>query len=198
MQEDEEIIEQILQGNKEIYAQIIHKYKGKVASILTKMLGHSSNMQDIVQEIFIKAYYHLPEYQSQQKFSAWLYRISINRGLDEVRKRKRTPSVIDLTFEIMDSYTPEKAYLDKEQKEFLQHLLLRVDDEYRIIIEMHYIQDLSYKEISEKLCVSMSTVRMRLSYARKKVKDEFIRMNKRGEFIYEVPEPTTADSIHAR
>ncbi|GIO00014.1 hypothetical protein J5TS2_06820 [Brevibacillus halotolerans] len=110
MEDDEEIIEQILQGNKEIYAQIIHKYKGKVASILTKMLGHSSNIQDIVQEIFIKAYYHLPEYQSQQKFSAWPPKMNWKkRSIDIMKKMTITVAGLALVVSLGTLVSPTFA-----------------------------------------------------------------------------------------
>ncbi|ATO48295.1 sigma factor [Brevibacillus laterosporus] len=64
MQDDKRIIEQVLQGNKEAYAELIDRYQTKVFFILKKMLGHSQNQKDMGQEIFIKAYYHLSEYRS--------------------------------------------------------------------------------------------------------------------------------------
>ncbi len=60
MQDDQEIIERVLQGDKQAFGEIIDRYRSKVFSLLRKMLGNSQDTQDIAQEVFLKAYSHLP------------------------------------------------------------------------------------------------------------------------------------------
>lgn len=180
MQDDSEIIGKVLEGNKEAYALIVNKYKGKIASILHRTIGHHE-VEDVVQEVFIKAYYSLPEYRSNHSFSAWLYRIAINRGIDHLRKRKRTPVAKEMNVELKDeSPVPEEVYLMKEQRQVLQQQMRMIDKEYKMILDLHYFQYLSYKEIGNKLSLSADAVRMRLSYARKKLRDRLSKTERKG------------------
>lgn len=181
MQDDREVIAEVLRGNKEAYALIVNKYKGKIASILQRSLGDTHEAEDIMQEVFIKAYYSLPDYRPSHSFSAWLYRIAINRGIDELRKRKRLPSVTELDAEQKDECPiPEEVYLVKEQQNALRQQMMGLDKEYRTVLELHYLQFLSYKEIGSKLSLSANTVRMRLSYARKKLREKFGKTSQKG------------------
>ncbi|MFD0680662.1 MULTISPECIES: RNA polymerase sigma factor [unclassified Paenibacillus] len=165
MLEDQEFIDYILNGDKQAFSLIINKYKGRVFSLLLKMLGPSPDIQDIAQEIFIKAYNHLQEYKPEHSFSAWLYRITANRSIDELRKRKRTPSLIDLDFEIAHSNTLESNYLGKERKASLQKLIEELDPDQRVVFMLRHQQLLSYEEIGEQLSLPVSTVQMRLHHA---------------------------------
>ncbi|MFS0553678.1 RNA polymerase sigma factor [Brevibacillus sp. 179-C9.3 HS] len=181
MEDDKEIIEQVLHGNREAYTQIILKYQVKVLSLIHKMLGFREEKQDIVQEIFIKAYYHLPEYKPQHKFSSWLYRITANHCLDEIRRRKRTPYLGKLDFEVSDSTTPETIFLEKEQKTILQQRIKSLEKNYRVVLEMRYLQSLTYEEIGNSLGVPISTVRTRLAHGKKKLREIFNQEGKGGE-----------------
>ncbi|MFC8685208.1 RNA polymerase sigma factor [Brevibacillus porteri] len=181
MQDDREVIAEVLQGNKEAYALIVNKYKGKIASILRRTLHHSHDAEDMVQEVFIKAYYSLPDYKPNYSFSAWLYRIAINRGIDELRKRKRMPSVTEMDVEVKDECAiPEEDYLEKEQRHALRQQMMTLDKNHRTILDLHYLQQLSYREIGNILSLSVDTVRMRLSYARKKLRDQLSKPEKKG------------------
>lgn len=182
MQDDREVIAEVLQGNKEAYALIVNKYKGKVASILQRSLRHPQEVEDVLQEVFIKAYYSLSDYRPNHSFSAWLYRIAINRGIDELRKRRRAPLPAEIDADLADECPiPEEVYLEKEQRRALRQKMMGLDKEYRTVLALHYLQQLSYKEIGSKLSLSVDTVRMRLSYARKKLRDHFIRTEQKGE-----------------
>ncbi|MBH0331770.1 RNA polymerase [Brevibacillus brevis] len=183
MEEDRVIIGRVFQGNKDAYSEIIARYHGKVSSILRKMLGHTPDVQDIVQEIFIKTYYHLPEYKTNYDFSAWLYRIAANHCLDELRKRKRK---LQLTtseeIEPVDSHTPEVAFLNKEGQRLLRQRMMSVEEKYRIVLELRYFESLSCEEISHRLSIPSSTVRTRLSRGKDKLREAIGHAGQGGDF----------------
>ncbi|MDO3676681.1 RNA polymerase sigma factor [Paenibacillus ehimensis] len=186
MDNDIEIVERILNGDKQAFARIIDKYKGRVFSLLRRMLGHSPDMQDIAQEVFIKAYNHLNEYTPGHSFSAWLYRIAANRCIDELRKRKRRPDITGFDAEFMQGETPETAYLEKERRQALEQRIMELDQSQRAVFVMRYVQHLSYQEMAERLSVPISTVQMRLYRARQKLRESMSNSGVEGEFIYEV------------
>ncbi|SFL87138.1 RNA polymerase, sigma-24 subunit, RpoE [Paenibacillus sp. 1_12] len=185
MQEDQEIIDQILKGDKQAYALIINKYRAQVFSLLRKMLGSSPDTQDIAQEVFIKAYNHLQEYNPDYSFSAWLYRITTNQSIDELRKRKRTPNVINFEVEIAHLDTPESSYMEKERKLALEKLIMELDSDQRAVFMLRHQQYLSYEEIGEQLSLPVSTVQMRLHRARLKLRKS-LNASREGGILNEV------------
>ncbi|MBG9941221.1 sigma-70 family RNA polymerase sigma factor [Brevibacillus formosus] len=181
MQDDRLIIEEVLQGNKEAYSQIIQKYNKRVRLLIRKMIGQPHLEQDMAQEIFIKVYYHLGDYSKSSEFGAWLYRIATNYCFDELRNRKRSIAVTDAEIEVATSQTPEMEYLAKEQRTFLQNRMMTLESKYRVVLELRYLQFLSYEEISEELDVPISTVRTRLSRGRAKLKNAITNSGKGGD-----------------
>lgn len=182
MQDDKAIIEEVLQGNKEAYAGIIDKYHEKIVIIIQKKLGNPQNVQDISQEIFIKAYYHLPDYNAHFDFGGWLYRIAANHCLDVLRKWKRTPTITGEDYQLVDTRTPEMAYLEKEQQSFIRQQMMTIEEKYRTVLELRYLQFLSYEEISKRLSVPVTTVRARLSRGKHKLLEAIVKFRKRGDF----------------
>ncbi|MED1785741.1 sigma-70 family RNA polymerase sigma factor [Brevibacillus fortis] len=182
MEEDQVIIAQVLQGNKEAYAEIISRYHGKVISVLRKMQGHTSNEQDTVQEIFIKTYYLLPNYKPTYTFSAWLYRIAANYCVDELRRRIRAPELTHDHIEAVDHDTPETSLLKKEEQLFLKEQMMSVEEKYRVVLELRYLEHFSCEEIGEKLDIPSSTVRTRLSRGKDKLRTSISRTGRRSDF----------------
>jgi RNA polymerase sigma factor (sigma-70 family) len=181
MQDDRLIIEEVLQGNKEAYSQIIQKYNKKIRLLVRKMIGQSLQEQDIAQEIFIKVYFHLGDYNKKSEFGAWLYRIATNHCFDVLRSQKRSVMVTNTEVELSTNQTPELEYLAKEQRIFLQKRMMTLEPKYRVVLELRYLQFLSYEEISEELGVPISTVRTRISRGRVKLKDSITRTGKGGD-----------------
>jgi len=182
MQDDRVIVEEVLQGNKEAYTQIIQKYNKRIRLLIRKMIGQSVYEQDMAQEIFIKVYYHLGEYNQNFAFGAWLYRIATNYCFDELRRRKRSLQVTNEEVELFTTQTPELEYLAKEQRAYLQNRMMTLEPKYRIVLELRYLQFMSYEEISEKLGVPLSTVRTRISRGKSKLRDSITRTGKGGDF----------------
>lgn len=188
MKDDRDIVERILQGDTQAFNFIINNYKGRVFSLLRKMLGNSPDIEDIAQEVFIKAYNHLRDYKPENSFSAWIYRIAANHCLDELRKRKRIPDKIELEMEVAYTTTPESSYLDKERQIALNELIMELDPEQREIFLLRHKQYMSYKEIGEHLSIPISTVQMRLYRARLKLQKFIKASRKGGESLYELYE----------
>ncbi|CAM5780858.1 MULTISPECIES: RNA polymerase sigma factor [Brevibacillus] len=181
MQDDKMIVDEVLRGNKEAFAQIIQKYNRRITLLIRKMLGQPPHEQDIAQEIFIKVYYHLGDYNKSYEFGAWLYRIATNHCFDELRSRKRSIMVTNTEVELATSHTPEAEYLVKEQNSYLQDRIKALDSKHRVVLEMRYLQYMSYEEISKKLGVPISTVRTRLSRGKTKLKEALTRRGKGGD-----------------
>ncbi|MEJ8548854.1 RNA polymerase sigma factor [Brevibacillus borstelensis] len=183
MQDDNELVRLVLGGNQQAYARLVDKYKGKIFAYLYRMIGQKQDAQDLAQEVFTKAYFQLDKFQLDRNFSAWLYRVAANHCLDELRRRKRAVKTTGEEVELIESETPEDAFLQKEQKQVLLCQVMRLEEEYRSVLVLRYIDQLSYKEISEALALPMTTVQMRLHRARKKLREG---LEKGGTSLYEM------------
>ncbi|USG65047.1 sigma-70 family RNA polymerase sigma factor [Brevibacillus ruminantium] len=182
MQDDKMIVDEVLNGNKEAYAQIIQTYHKRIRLLIRKILGPSLHEQDIAQEIFIKAYYHLGDYSKSYDFGAWLYRIATNHCFDQLRSRKRSIAVTNAEVEPATSHTPEAEYLAKERSAFLRERMMTLDSKYRVVLEMRYLHFMTYEEMSEMLDVPISTVRTRLSRGKEKLKGALTRTGRGGDY----------------
>lgn len=184
MEEDQEWISQILQGDKQAYAPLINKYKNKVYDIVYRIVNQSQDAQDITQECFMKAYHYLDRYDPARKFSSWLYRIAVNHCLDVYSsKRKREDQQVNLEEVVLfDNACPETIYIKREAAAEIKHLVDLLPDSYRIIILLRYSNELSYQEISEILNVPLNTVQVRLHRAKQKLR-ELCLINGKGEGV---------------
>ncbi|USG64778.1 sigma-70 family RNA polymerase sigma factor [Brevibacillus ruminantium] len=183
MQDDTELVRLVLAGNQQAYARLVDKYKGKIFALLYRMTGQAQDAQDLAQEVFTKAYFQLEKFQPDGNFSAWLYRIAANHCLDELRRRKRTVKTTDEEVELIDTETPEEAFLQKETQQVILRQIRELDEEYRSVFILRYIDQLSYREISETMAIPLTTVQMRLHRARKKLREG---LEKGGASYYEM------------
>jgi RNA polymerase sigma-70 factor (ECF subfamily) len=178
-QTDQEIIRQILDGDIDAYAILVNRYSGPLLNLCYRYLQRREEAEDAIQEIFIKAYTGLENWEPRAQFKTWLYRIAINHCLNTVRRQKivhfRSLQQMDQGF-----YSPQvdrfsqpagkEEELLREQREKLIHCLLnQLSETHRTVLILYFYQEMSYKEIAETLQVSLSSVESRLFRAKKKL-----------------------------
>lgn len=185
MTQELELIESVLAGNKQAYAQIIDQYKNQLYALVLRMTKNPQTAQDFVQEIFIKVYQQLGKYDNKGSFSSWLYRVAINYCMDEFRKKSYQMKQVEIDDEqVINPNNPEIVFLKKEKSRQLEKLIAMLPEDERLIILLRFVNELSYQEISELLTISISDVRNKLHRAKKKM-----RMTvKQGGYFYELCE----------
>lgn len=174
IQTDEQIAALVQKGNKELFGALMDRYERKLFSYGRKFLTGQDNIEDVVQEVFIKTYQNIRGFDTSQKFSPWIYRIAHNTFVNALRKNAKSP----LRFFDFDTFTAHPVYEDttpveKEQKrvgEIIDKGLDKLTPGYREIIILYYIENLSYKEIADILHVPIGTVSVRLLRAKKALK----------------------------
>ena len=167
------LIQKILSGDKDSYAEIVRSYQTKVLGLCTSFLSDASQAEDAAQEIFIKAYQALRSFQGNSKFSTWLYRIAANHCKDLLRKRSRqkTESLEALIEksgdEVQNLWEPSvDPRVASGASELIEKLLSSLSVEARLILTLREVQGLSYQEIAETLQCSLDAVKSRLRRAR--------------------------------
>ena len=177
--DEQDLIEKVLSGDTDAYAQIVRSHQAKVLGLCTSLLGDAHQGEDAAQEIFIKVYQALRSFQGNSKFSTWLYRISANHCKDLLRKRSRqkTESLDALIEKSGDqvqnlwepSFDPRNA---ADASHLLEKLLSILSADERLILTLREVQGLSYLEIAETLKCSLDAVKSRLRRARETLEEK--------------------------
>lgn len=176
--EDEAIIRDVLAGNINSFALLERKYRRIVSFLIRKMIRNDEDVEDLVQDTFVKAYAALPSFQFEYPFSRWLYKIASNRCIDHLRKRRFLQVSLDEPISTRDGgdlymdppdqeQTPDVALLARERFALLKEALETMPDKYREVIRLRHEEELEYQEIADKLNQPLGTVKAHLFRARK-------------------------------
>lgn len=170
---DEEIIEKVKKGNSELYGVIVEKYRSLLMRYVRRVTNQAEEeVEDIVQEVFIKGYENVQSFDQTKKFSSWIYRIAHNLCIDFFRKKIPITSVIEDGEELFESGEKliEELAMEKEKAEEVVRAVERLELKYREVILLYYFEEKSYDEISDILHINTSNVGVLLLRAREKLK----------------------------
>ncbi|MGZ3900862.1 MAG: RNA polymerase sigma factor [Bacteroidia bacterium] len=183
---DNVIIEEILSGNKEKYALIMRKYNQRLYRICKGYLKDEAEIEDVMQETYIKAFQNLVKFENRSKFSSWLTRILINECLQRLRKMKRE-TLLDnseeqmKTMNLTDKKSPETESLNKELKGLLEINIAQLPEKYRAVFIMREVEKMSIDETAESLEISDSNVKVRLNRAKEMLRAALMNTYPIGE-----------------
>jgi RNA polymerase sigma-70 factor (ECF subfamily) len=185
MKEDIEIIQEVLEGDRNAFAHIVRKYEVRVRGLCLTMFANQSLAEDAAQEVFIKVYQALSKFRQDSSFSTWLYRIAVNHCKDILRKLARAKSeswdaLLEREGEKIETLftTPPSSAGETDPSELIAKLLSHLPEKSRTILILREIQGLSYQEIAETLKCSLDSVKARLKRAREALTEKarhFIR-----------------------
>lgn len=171
---DEEIVKLIQAGDNNKFGFLIDRYQAKMLRYAKKFLFNTENAQDLVQEIFIKAYRNIESFDVSLNFSPWLYRIAHNLFVNELKKKDvKAFFCFDLDIFLPKAFSKDfsdKLAIDNELKNAINRCIDKLDHKYKEILILYFFEDLSYKEISDILHIPTSVVGTRLSRAKSNIK----------------------------
>jgi RNA polymerase sigma-70 factor, ECF subfamily len=167
-QEDLETIQNILSGKNDSFSLLLEKYREKVRNMVYFITNDKSCVDDLTQDIFIKVYESLRYFRYKSSFYTWLYKITVNRCRDEIRRKKIRKFV---SVDSFIDYHNEKMIMPDEYQKIENSLLItealgKLKYDHKEILLLKEVNDLSYQEISEILNCEVGTVKSRLSRAR--------------------------------
>ncbi|MGE7094059.1 RNA polymerase sigma factor [Lysinibacillus sp. NPDC048646] len=168
---ESELIEQAQQGDKEAYIELIRIHQRTVEKFAFQCGVHSSDLADVSQEVFVKLYRFLHQFK-QDRFTTWLYKITLNATRDYYRKEQRQQAKEELlsTLQHIPSASAERHVLNFEEDRLLHNAIQTLDEKYRYPLVLFYFHELKYEEIAEVLGISLSTVKVRILRAKEKLK----------------------------
>lgn len=177
---DSHWVQEARQGDLQAFDYLMSKYSGRIYALLYNMTSNKEDAEDLLQEVFLKAYKALPKFKEKSSFYTWVYRIGVNTAINYVKKRKKKQGLsldhLDLGLErdpalvqMASQETPDRNLNLKELQKKLNSALQTLSENHRTVVVLHDIQGLPHHEIGKILGVSSGTVRSRLFYARQQL-----------------------------
>jgi RNA polymerase sigma-70 factor (ECF subfamily) len=173
---DQELVERVQSGEKAAFDILVRKYEHKLANVISRYIQDSSEVLDVSQESFIRAYRALPNFRGDSAFYTWLYRIAINTAKNYLVAAGRRPPKDDIDAEEAEQFetgsglkeyaTPERLALKSELAATIQDAIDDLPEELRVAIVLRELEGLSYEEIAAAMDCPIGTVRSRIFRAR--------------------------------
>ena len=177
--DDRELVRRAQAGEKEAFEELIRRHQHRVFAVAGGILRKREDVEDVAQQVFVKAYFSLRRFDQRAAFSTWLYKITVNECWDLLRKKKVRPLVYesDLSEEQAQQviHSAERksdgpdisAKLEARQR--VERLLDGLDERDRLMLMLKEVEGFSIEEIAEVLDLNANTVKVRLFRARRRV-----------------------------
>jgi RNA polymerase sigma factor (sigma-70 family) len=170
---DSELIQKCLAGDRDIFAELVNRYKKLIYAVIYNINGDSSEVNDLFQEVFLRIYKSLHRYDSDYQFATWAIKITTNVCRDRMRQKRMEPVPVDEISETGDNQNnPETQYLAQEQLIGIRRAIRELPEKYRILIVLFHQQRLSYEEMAKVLDQPISIIKNRLYRARLMLRDK--------------------------
>lgn len=176
--DDRPLIEAILQGDSDRYAELVRRKTPKVYGLCYRLIGNSEDAKDIAQLAFIKVWENLEKYDPQYNFDTWLYRIVTNVAIDFIRSRQSRDAAVNSTLRLVKTSTDADQTASMQRKEVekvFNDVSSVLSEKQKVIFVMKEMDDLPSAEISRILGLRESTVRNHLFNARRLMQEQLRR-----------------------
>jgi len=168
--EDYSIIRQFIDGDKSAFQILVKRHKEKVRNIIYITMNNSALVDDIAQEVFITVYKNLKHFRFESQFTTWLYRVTVNRCKDYLRRInvRKIFSPIEDGYDVSEYSTPAE---NNDISKIVMDAISKLPVKLRMPLILKDIEGFSYQEISETLKCEMGTVKSRIFRGREKLKE---------------------------
>ncbi len=173
---EQKLIEKASGGDASAFNRLMANHEKRMYAVALRMFANREDAQDCLQEAMLRVYRSIGSFKGQSSFSTWLYRITMNTCLDELRRKKNKQSAsLDSLLEqgwspADESAAPEKHALRSELKRELQSAISELPEDMRSAVVLRDVQGFAYDEIAQMLDVNVGTVKSRISRAREKLR----------------------------
>ncbi|SFN12485.1 RNA polymerase sigma-70 factor, ECF subfamily [Formivibrio citricus] len=176
---DQELVLRAQSGDKRAFELLVVKYQRRVERLLSRLVRDASEIDDVAQETFIRAYRALPAFRGESAFYTWLYRIAINTAKNYLATRGRRPQLaaeqqgdeesVDISEQMPDYHTPETELSNRQIVTTVNEVVESLPDELRVAITLRELEGLSYEDIAAIMNCPIGTVRSRIFRAREAI-----------------------------
>lgn len=184
---DAEVVERVLAGEKELYELLMRRHNQKLYRVVRSYLKRDSEVEDAMQDTYLKAYEKLHQFKNNAQFSTWLIRIGINVALEKLRQNKRFVSnpvsedvlLTNGAWIFNESYlmNPENIAIRQEVKLLLEKAIDGIPEKYRIIYTLREVEGMSLNEVTQCLDLTESNIKTRLHRAKAMLKESLYKLS---------------------
>src|ERR1041385_1778013 len=177
--DDRELVRRAQRGDKESFEVLVERHQHRVFAVARGIVKRQEDVEDIAQQVFVKAYFSLKRFDQRAAFSTWLYKITVNECWDLLRKRKARPLVYESDFSEEQSRqyaAPERDMANGPDasdrmalRERLETMLAQLGKRDRAMLVLKEVEGFSVEEIGESMGLNPNTVKVRLFRARKRI-----------------------------
>ncbi len=190
---DIEIIQQIAQGDRNLYRKLVERYQPMVFRTCMGFLHHKDDSDDLTQDVFIQVYQTLSGFKGEASFSTWIYRIAVNASLNKIRKSSKNfvlqrfgtmfggEKSNEYSFPISDNENPENILIMNEHREWVQKALNTLPENQRTAIVLSKYDDLSQKEIAAIMNTTEGAVEALIQRAKANLRDKLSSLKKKNK-----------------
>jgi RNA polymerase sigma-70 factor (ECF subfamily) len=182
--DDRELVRLAKADDKEAFELLVRRHQSRVFAVAGGILRNKEDVEDVAQQVFVKAYFSLKRFDQRAAFSTWLYKITVNECWDLLRKRKVRPLLYEseLSEEQAQEYNgfgdksagPD-ASVRLEARQRVENLLVDLDERDRLMLVLKEVQGFSVEEIAEILGINGNTVKVRMFRARRRITEKMKR-----------------------
>ena len=183
--DDRELVRLSQNGIEAAFEELVRRHQQRIFGLVAGILHRPDDVEDVAQQVFLKAYLGIKKFDQRAAFSTWLYKIAVNECWDYLRKRKVRPLVYeaDLSEEqvsrldgiVSSDRPPENASTRTETREILDKMLEELPEQDRQLLVLKEIEGFSVQELAEILDLNVNTVKVRLFRARGRIMDTYRR-----------------------
>jgi len=176
-EQEQQLIEGILDGGRDGYRVLVDRYAPMVFHLLRRFVNDDDEVEELAQQVFVKAYERLDRFNGDSKFSSWLYMIAKNQCRDyvtNIRRQNRRFSEMDdhvLKSQLADESSPDQGLEQAESMRLLEEALGQIGTDYAEAFLMKYRDGMTYKAMSMRLDMSVKALKVRVHRARKALKE---------------------------
>jgi RNA polymerase sigma-70 factor (ECF subfamily) len=188
--EDAELVRETLAGNQLSFQLLVERYQDRIFGLSRHYTRSTVELEDLVQDTFIKAFRRLDSFQHQSSFSTWLYRIAVNTCLDFLKRRGRSPVQAVEDPELVgsagsgaagsqrgDLAAPDARLEREEIAQVTRDALAELPEIFRTVLVLREFEEMAYQDIADLLGISIGTVESRLFRARARFKEAVLRLH---------------------
>ncbi|MCH7973919.1 MAG: sigma-70 family RNA polymerase sigma factor [Bacteroidetes bacterium] len=171
LDDDFTLVKRFIDGEESAFNQLVVRHKERVRSIIYTTVNHTDYIDDIAQDVFVKVYRNLNRFRFESQFSTWVYRITINKCKDHLRKIK----VRKMFTPLMDSFDKADQFKNETEEsntsELVRNAISKLPEKLKMPLLLKDIEGFSYQEIAESVQCEIGTVKSRIFRAREKLKE---------------------------
>ena len=183
---DSQLVARVQKGDKQAFDLLVLKHQYKVHAIISRYIKDFDEVNDVVQEAFIKAYRALENFRGESAFYTWLYRIAVNTAKNYLVSRNRRPPSFDIdatssqyseeNSQLQDHDSPENILYKDELESIISNAIKELPEDLRTALMLREFEDLSYEQISDIMDCPVGTVRSRIFRAREALEEKISKL----------------------